>query len=48
MLLMLLAKAPPPTPESIAHAMRALKGQSLSERTIPAMTMGMQRRIEVE
>ena len=48
MLLIDDANAPPPTPLSKAHAIRALKGQSLSDRTMPAIIIGIQSKIDVE
>ena len=47
-LLMDEANAPPPTPEMRAHAIKVLKLQFGSAKTIPAMIIGMQRSKEVE
>ena len=47
-LLMDEANDPPPTPEMRAHAIKVLKLQFGSAKTIPDMIIGMQRSKEVE
>ena len=48
MLLMDEANDPPPTPERSAHAIKVLKLQLGSDKTMPAMIMGIQSRRLVE
>lgn len=42
------ANAPPPTPESKAHAISTLKEQSLSDNTMPAISIGAHSKRDVE